>query len=148
MRRLYLILPLLFLRKLFAQTTVGEAQQRSTGPGGAAAVWFRVTFSTVGNRFLVPDSTILIDQTAGTFGARPISGPTFVDGERPAGVVNGLNTTFTLAAAPVPPSSLYLYRNGVRQAVTSDYSLSGVSLTFFAGSIPQPGDILLADYRR
>ena len=147
MRRLYLILPLFFLRRLFAQTTVGDSQQRSSGPGGSAAVWFRIS-TPAGNRSLVPDSTIVVDLVGGTFGARPISGPTFVDGERPAGVVNGLNTTFTLAGAPIPPSSLYLYRNGVRQTVTSDYSLSGVSITFFANSIPQPGDILLADYRR
>jgi hypothetical protein len=30
----------------------------------------------------------------------------------------------------------------------SDYSLSGTVITFFLGSVPQTGDVLLASYRR
>jgi len=71
----------------------------------------------------------------------------FVDGETPAGTIDGINTTFTLAAIPNPASSLQLFRNGLLQRPGVDYTLSGATITFAAPSIPQPGDVLLAWYR-
>jgi len=81
--------------------------------------------------------------TAGTGGA----GPSFTDGQVPAGAINGSNASFTLNAVPSPPSSLYLYRNGMLQQQGSDYTLSGNSIQFMTASTPQPGDVLLASYR-
>ncbi len=74
-------------------------------------------------------------------------GPGFADAETPAGVVNGSNATFTLAAAPAPAASLQLYRNGVLQKVAVDFSLAANAVTFLSGAIPQVGDVLSASYR-
>jgi hypothetical protein len=76
--------------------------------------------------------------------------------ETPGGRIDGINATFTLAHAPKPWLSLKLFRNGLRLrrcqngAVTMcDYTLVSPynKLTFQSGGVPQPGDILLADYR-
>lgn len=71
----------------------------------------------------------------------------FVDAETPTGTVNGTNATFTLANPPSPSGSLKLYRNGLIQANSIDYTLSGSTIAFSTGSIPQNGDILEAYYR-
>jgi hypothetical protein len=74
-------------------------------------------------------------------------GIVFVDGERPSGPINGSNNVFTLSAAPLPPSSLQLYRNGLLQRQPDDYSVALQTITFVAASVPQPGDIIQAFYR-
>lgn len=73
--------------------------------------------------------------------------PTFVDAEIPGGPINGVNAVFTLANAPNPPSSLQLYKNGQKLTAGTGFSLSGASITYAAGYIPQPGDIHEAIYR-
>lgn len=70
-----------------------------------------------------------------------------VDGETPAGTLDGANLVFTLAFPPAA-SSLHLYRNGLRQKIGLDYILSGNTITFLAAAVPQAGDTLIADYRR
>ncbi|MCS6953954.1 MAG: hypothetical protein RMK57_04760 [Bryobacterales bacterium] len=90
---------------------------------------------------------VRVDGTAGPCGTTGSTGPGFVDGETPAGLINGSNATFTLANPPSPGSSLALYRNGLRQQQGLDYTLSGNTITFLPGAIPQPGDTLLASYR-
>lgn len=73
--------------------------------------------------------------------------PSFSDGEVPAGAINGANATFTLNFAPSPAASLILFHNGVLMRQGVDYSLSGASIAFFLGSVPQAGDVLFASYR-
>ncbi|MGI8959632.1 MAG: hypothetical protein ACR2IV_07725 [Bryobacteraceae bacterium] len=73
--------------------------------------------------------------------------PTFVDFEIPVGTVDGSNATFILNAAPSPPSSLILTKNGMKLNPTADYSLSGNTIVFSQNAIPQPGDVLSAMYR-
>jgi hypothetical protein len=73
--------------------------------------------------------------------------PTFVDGEAPSGTIDGSNATFTLAHAPNPVDSLKLYVNGIRQRLTTDYSLSSTTITYTSGAKPQTGDNHVADYR-
>lgn len=60
-----------------------------------------------------------------------------------SGAINGVNTVFTLA---VSPGFLALYRNGILQSSQAggDYTLSGNTITFNAGAVPQTGDNLLA----
>jgi hypothetical protein len=70
-----------------------------------------------------------------------------VDAEIPGGTLDGSNSAFTLANAPNPTSSLQLFRNGLLLKQSGDYSLSGSTLTFLSGAIPQPGDALLGSYR-
>jgi hypothetical protein len=71
----------------------------------------------------------------------------FVDAETPGGVVDGSNTSFTLVNVPVPSTSLHLFRNGMLQKATFDYTISGSALTFLTGAVPVPGDTLIAEYR-
>lgn len=71
----------------------------------------------------------------------------FVFSEVPSGTVDGVNATFTLANTPTG-GTVTLHKNGVRQlaGAGNDYTISGTSVTFLAGNIPQVGDNLLADY--
>jgi hypothetical protein len=71
----------------------------------------------------------------------------FVDAERPSGLVNGTNGSFTLSQTPSPTGSLTLYRNGLIQANGIDYTSAGQNITFMSTSIPKTGDILQAFYR-
>ena len=89
-----------------------------------------------------------VDGSSGPCGAGGgTPGPSFSDGEVPAGAVNGANLAFTISAVPMPASSLALFRNGVLQKAGQDYSVSGNAIQFVSASIPQPGDTLLASYR-
>ena len=75
----------------------------------------------------------------------PASSGTFISNETPAGLINDVNTIFTLAHAPVA-GSLALYLNGARQQPAGgDYTIAGNTITFnFA---PMTGSIMVADYR-
>ncbi|MEX2261135.1 MAG: hypothetical protein WD696_04250 [Bryobacteraceae bacterium] len=75
-------------------------------------------------------------------------GPAFTDGETPAGVVDGGNATFQLAAAPEPISSLAVYRNGLMQRRDFDYGVASNQIVFVPEAVPQPGDTLVVSYRR
>jgi hypothetical protein len=71
-----------------------------------------------------------------------------VDFETPSGAIDGINATFTLTHTPSPAADLVLMRNGVISiAGGADYSLSGSTITFISGAIPQAGDALRASYR-
>jgi hypothetical protein len=87
---------------------------------------------------------VRVNGTSGPCGSTP---PAFVDSEAPAGIVDGSNGSFTIAAAPDPIASLTVYRNGLLQQAGSDYTFSGRTIQFVAAAIPQPGDSLLASYR-
>lgn len=66
--------------------------------------------------------------------------------ETPAGTLDGTNAVFTLANPPAN-NSLMLYRNGLLQALTAQYTLASNSITFVTGFVPQPGDVLTATYQ-
>lgn len=83
----------------------------------------------------------------GSSAACGTSSTSFMDGDSPAGIVDGANTTFTLSAVPNPASSLAVYRNGILQKAVQDYTANGSTVTFVAADAPQPGDTLLASYR-
>lgn len=68
----------------------------------------------------------------------------FIDSEVPAGTINGSNTNFTLANLPAP-GSLHLYKGGLRQRPTVDYTIVGQNITFVTA--PDVNTNLLADYR-
>jgi hypothetical protein len=87
---------------------------------------------------------VRVDGTSGPCGS---TAPSFVDGDAPAGIVDGANVTFTVSAAPDPPASLSVYRNGLLQKAGSDYTFSGRTIQFVTAAAPQPGDTLLASYR-
>jgi len=91
---------------------------------------------------------VFVDGTTGpcASGTGGSAGPTFVDGETPGGLINGLNATFTLANSPTG-SSLSLYRNGILLQPGIDYTLTGSTIQFVSAAIPLTSDTLLADYR-
>jgi hypothetical protein len=84
---------------------------------------------------------VFVDGTAG-----PCGQPTFADAETPGGILDGVNRTLTLANAPLG-SSLMLFRNGLFMTPNFDYTLTGSSIQFPAGAVPQAGDTLTASYR-
>lgn len=94
-----------------------------------------------------PSDCVRVDGTAGPCSAAAGDGIAFIDGETPAGVVDGSNRSFTLANAPDPAESLTLYRNGIRQKAGLDFTLNGATITFAAAATPQGGDVLVAAYR-
>jgi hypothetical protein len=109
------------------------------------------------SRSAVIDATGAIDGATGNLGdclhVDGTSGPcstfstTFIDGETPSGTLDGLNTSFLLANVPSPPASLALFRNGLLLRQGGDYTLSANNITFQAGAVPQPTDVLIAAYR-
>lgn len=69
----------------------------------------------------------------------------FIVREVPSGLINDVNTTFTLAATPVAGKE-HVYLNGLLQNVGAgnDYTISGDTITF--NTAPATGDILLVSY--
>lgn len=87
------------------------------------------------------------DQTLSGLGG--VAAADIIDGETPAGTMNGSNPTFTLANTPVA-GSVKLYLRGVRlrSGAGNDYTISGGTITMLTGKLPQSGDNFLADYRK
>ncbi len=108
------------------------------------------------SRSAVIDATGAIDAAAGNLSdclhVDGTSGPcastsiTFIDGEVPAGTINGSNGAFTLANVPNPTTSLSLFRNGLLLDQGVDYTIVNNAVTF-QGTVPQTNDVLLASYR-
>jgi hypothetical protein len=90
---------------------------------------------------------VRVDGTAGACGVGSGTGAGFIDGEEPAGLINGSNLTFTLGQIPAPSSSVQLFRNGILQKQGADYTVSGNTITFANPSVPQTGDLVQATYR-
>lgn len=60
---------------------------------------------------------------------------------------NGSTTAFTLATAPVAPAAVLVAVNGIVLTYTSNYSISGTTLTFVTA--PASNDqIVVAAYQR
>ncbi len=93
------------------------------------------------------DGELSIVKDSGAVVSLEDNAPGFHDSETPAGAIDGVNPSFTLAVAPSPVAALQLSRNGLLQAASVDYSLSGTTITFLTASIPQSGDSLSASYR-
>jgi len=91
-----------------------------------------------------PTDCVRVDGSSGPCGGTQ---PNFVDGDAPAGLVDGSNTAFTLSGIPNPSASLTVYRNGMLQKAGQDFTLSGRQIQFVAAAAPQAGDTLIASYR-
>jgi hypothetical protein len=76
-----------------------------------------------------------------------LPGVGFIDGETPGGAINSVNNSFTLTQSPNPATSLSVFRSGVRLKPGTDYTVSGSTLTFAAGHVPQTGDVVQCSYR-
>lgn len=94
---------------------------------------------------LVTDS-ITLGTTPLVFTALTNSGLTsgnFVTRETPSGAINGSNTSFTLANTPTVGTET-VYLNGLEQNVTTDYTISGSTITYLVA--PIAGDIIRVSY--
>lgn len=71
----------------------------------------------------------------------------FVVRETPTGTVNGSNATFTLAFTPLSGTE-HVFVNGVLQnpGTGNDYTISGATITFLTGAIPQTNDVVRVSY--
>lgn len=69
---------------------------------------------------------------------------TDVYNEVPTGTINGTNAAFTIANTPVA-GSVRVYLNGLREKLTSNYSVSGTTITFVTA--PETGDEIIVDYK-
>jgi hypothetical protein len=76
-------------------------------------------------------------------GAIVTAPPSFVE-ETPAGTQNSTNVTFTLSFTPAPIASLELKLNGVFQVPTTDFTISGATITFVTA--PRSYDKMTATY--
>lgn len=65
--------------------------------------------------------------------------------ETPSGSINSSNVTFTLANTPKVGSEM-VYQNGLLQAVTVDYTISGGTITYLVA--PTTGDTLVVTYTK
>lgn len=70
----------------------------------------------------------------------------FWEDETPSGTINGTNTVFTLAQTPLENAAVDVYLDGLKQIPTTDYSVSGSTITFVTA--PVVGQTLRVDYIR
>lgn len=66
--------------------------------------------------------------------------------ETPSGTINGSNTAFTLAQTPLENESVDVFLDGLKLAVTDDYTISGVNITMVTA--PVVGQQLRVNYIR
>jgi hypothetical protein len=139
-----------------AQTAIAVGQLSCPASTAAQAV-VAVPLGTIGSIPIIrltcialDPATLVLDTSAKPPVLRAVAtgqSANFVDAEAPAGAIDGGNNSFSLSAIPAS-GSLKLYRNGVRQKAGLDYNLIGSAISFLAGSTPQAGDQLIADYRK
>jgi hypothetical protein len=121
------------------------------GAGAALAVnTDGVTLEVSGDQVQVRDAGIGATQLAAAVAGAGLAGGAGsalsldVRRETPAGAVDGANTAFTLATAPMA-SGEFVFKNGVLQHPAGvDYTLSGTTVTFTVA--PAGGSILWAVY--
>lgn len=62
----------------------------------------------------------------------------------PSGARDGSNTTFTLSQTPLSATALFFFRNGLKQILDVDFTLSGNTIT--TTSAPAANEDLIAMY--
>jgi hypothetical protein len=103
-----------------------------------------ITMQTSVTGLLKGNGTAMSAAVAGTDYISPAG---FIVRETPGGLVNGANTTYTLANTPISNTEM-LYVNGLLQepGAGNDYTISGLTITML--SAPISGDRLRANYQK
>ena len=68
----------------------------------------------------------------------------FLKQEVPSGTINGSNTAFNLSQVPDEVDSILVFLNGLLQQQTTDYTVSGQTITFVTA--PANGQDLVCYY--
>jgi len=92
--------------------------------------------------------TPVVPPTPPTPPGPPSPGNAWIGFEQLVGVTDGVNKVFTLARMPVT-GSVRIFNNGLALGfgASNDAHISGKTVTFTTGSIPQPGDFVTASYQ-
>lgn len=85
---------------------------------------------------------ITSSQVTTALGFTPIGATNFITGETPSGSINGSNTSFTAANAPVT-GTIKMFWNGVR---TTKFTATGSAITTIF--VANTGDTILIDYQK
>jgi hypothetical protein len=103
-----------------------------------------ITISTGVTGLLKGNGTAVSAAVASTDYMAPTS---FVTRETPGGLVNGANTTYTLANTPIAGTE-QVYLNGILQepGAGNDYTISGLTITYLTA--PASGDRLRVSYQK
>lgn len=101
-----------------------------------------ITISTSVTGLLKGNGTAI---SAATVGTDYLASSSFVTRETPTGLVNGSNTTYTLANTPIAGTE-HVYLNGILQepAAGNDYTISGATITYLTA--PVTGDKIRVTY--
>lgn len=83
------------------------------------------------------------DKIGATYNVIIGSGPLSFSFEFPVGLINNVNTAYTIAYTPTT-GSFTLFRNGQAQQLVDDYTISGKNITMVTA--PNIGDSLVANY--
>lgn len=98
----------------------------------------------IGTALIFWDNTLCLANTSVRIGQG--ASPAIGAQEVPVGVVNGTNPTFTLSQTPISNASLILWVDVVPQQQGVNYSVSGQTISFNVGFIPESGQALYAWY--
>jgi hypothetical protein len=116
----------------------GTSAQVIVGNASGVPVWVSLS----GDVTISNSGVATVDNSAATGFTKFTN---YVNNETPGGTINGSNTAFTLAAAPVAgQESFFLNGQRLERGAGNDYTISGSNVTMLFA--PQTGDKLRADY--
>jgi microcystin-dependent protein len=144
-------------------STVGKDHQRS-GTEFQANAWKAIDTTSYGDsgaailadphldcRLVVSDQDAVLSDAKVVINASIIHASTLVSAEVPVGDIDGMNTAYTVAHAPLPATSIEVYQSTDSGAtwtlltLTTHYTLASAALTMVTA--PANGSLLFVRYR-
>jgi hypothetical protein len=129
--------------------TCAKINGTSVPTNSAADQVLLTTASATGSYATIPDcrtGALQYNNSTHALACGTVLTGTFADAEVPTGLINGSNTSYTLAHTPSPAASLKIFKNGQELiAGGADYTLATATITMTTA--PATGDTLIAFYR-